>query len=152
MNYFCWLLFKRATSICSYSQRGFWLSYLVPALAYISQWVSWLHLLLNGSLRDWVYMLVFVANVSCAYPLEAIVIISSASRQAMRSSVNNQTQPKTTFHLIRTLSSTMDIRRTSSRVIQRPSALEGYSHAPLPAGSRVYIFSKYVTARPIQYH
>ena len=39
-------------------------------------------------------MLVFVANVSCVYPLEAIVIMSFASRHAMRTSVNNQTKPK----------------------------------------------------------
>ena len=38
-------------------------------------------------------MLVFVANVSCVYPLEAIVIMSSASQHAKRTSINNQTKP-----------------------------------------------------------
>ena len=38
-------------------------------------------------------MLVFVANVSCVYPLEAIVIMSFASKHAKRTSVNNQTKP-----------------------------------------------------------
>ena len=37
-------------------------------------------------------MLVFVANLSCPYPFEAIVIMSFASIHAMRTSVNNQTK------------------------------------------------------------
>ena len=35
-------------------------------------------------------MLVFVAQVSCVYPLKAIVIMSSASRDAVRTNVNKQ--------------------------------------------------------------
>ena len=41
----------------------------------------------------------FVANVSCVYPLKAIVIMSSASRHAKRTSVNNQTKPNLLSYL-----------------------------------------------------
>ena len=39
-------------------------SFIVPALAYTSWWVPWLHILINGSLKNWVYMLVLVFLVS----------------------------------------------------------------------------------------
>ena len=38
-------------------------------------------------------MLVVVEIFSCVYPLETIVIMSFASRHAMRTSINNQTKP-----------------------------------------------------------
>ena len=34
--------------------------FFVPALAYIARWGPWLHLLLNSSLKVWVYMLVLM--------------------------------------------------------------------------------------------
>ena len=42
-------------------------------------------------------MLVFVAQVSCVYPLEAIVIMSSASRDRVRTNVNKQNK---TLHIL----------------------------------------------------
>ena len=39
-------------------------------------------------------MLVFVAQVSCVYPLGAIVIMSSARRDAARTNVNKQNKTK----------------------------------------------------------
>ena len=44
----------------------------------------------NSSFRDLVNMLVFVTKVSVVYPLEAVVIISSASKNAMRKNLNKK--------------------------------------------------------------
>ena len=92
MNFFCCLLLKKKTAICSYSQGDFWCILFRPCSCMYFPMSSLTTSFVKQQFKG-LSVHVGVCGTS-VYPLTATVIISSACRDAVRTNVSKQNKTK----------------------------------------------------------